>query len=179
MDLEKLWNDFKVFLNKLLKAIKDSFKRIVFNLIGNFFPIYFGFGILYFLPSNILNEDADFNSMFKPISLIVYSVTFFVSSIFLWFKNLKSKPYIILLLFFIFYMSISGLFVLSYIKDIQNQKIYLKICQILCLLSIGIYIYQEIKNSYYEINSDFQENRNEDFEDLRNKIRKNEYLYGK
>jgi hypothetical protein len=171
MDYKLYWNNFKDFLEKLWKAIKNGGIKILFTLIGNFFPIYFGYGILYFLPSKILSEDANFDNLFKPVALIVYSATFFISAIFLWFKNLESKQYVTLIVFFIFYMSISGLFVLSYIKDIKNQDFYLVVCKAICWLSIGIYVFQEIKNSYYEVNNNFQDYRDDDFQNLRNNFR--------
>lgn len=167
MDWRQYWDNFKDFLEKLCKAIKDAYIRIVFTLIGNFFPIYFGYGVLYFLPKNILNDDANFENLFKPVALIVYTATFFISAIFLWFRNLKSKQYITLIIFFIFYMSISGLFILSYIKNIENQSLYLMVCKNVCLLSISTYIYQEIKSSFYEVNNDFQDKRKDDFNNLK------------
>ena len=168
MDWTQYLDNFLDFLEKLWNAIKNAGIKILFTLIGNFFPIYFGYGILFFLPTKLLNENSNFEELLKPVALIVYSATFFISAIFLWFKNLESKQYFALIFFFIFYMSISGLFVLSYIKDIQNQSFYLELCKYICITSICIYIFQEIKNSFYELNNDFQNNRNNDFENLRN-----------
>jgi hypothetical protein len=158
-------------LAKIWKAIKDAWKRIVFSLIGKVLPIYLGFGILFFFPKNILIEGVTYPNLFKPVTLIVYSATFFISAIFLWFKNLKRKDFILLLFFFIFYMTITALFVLSYIKDIQNKDYYQKLCEYTCLASICLYVYHEIKNSYYIVNTEFEESRDEDLKKLKGKFK--------
>lgn len=168
MDWRQFWGDFIEFLGKLWKAIKHSFKSIFFTLVGNFFPIYFGGFLLYFL-----KKDFIISEILKPDTYIVYSAGFIVTSIFLWYKNQARKSYVILLLFILLFMSISGLFVLSYLDNIENKAFYVELCEYVCYLTISIYIYQEIKNSYYEVNTNFQDNRNDDFENLRNNFRPN------
>lgn len=168
MDWIEYWNNFIGFFENLWKAIKHSFKSVFFTLVGNFFPIYFGGFLLYFIKKNFL-----LSQILKPDTYLVYSAGFIVTSIFLWYKNQTRKSYVILLLFFLLFMSISGLFVLSYLDNIENKEYYIYLCEYLCLLTILIYIYQEIKNSYYEVNNNFQDNRDDDFENLRNNFRRN------
>ena len=163
MQWQELLDKSKEFTLRLIKAIKHAWKSIFFTLVGNFFPIYFGGGLLFFL-----KKDFNIAEILKPDTYIVYSAGFIVTSIFLWYKNQTRKSFVILLLFFLFFMSISGLFILSYLDNIQNLDLYIELCKYICYLSIIIYTIQEIKNSYYEVNQDFQENRNDDFDELRN-----------
>jgi hypothetical protein len=168
MDLKQYLANFKEFSKKLWKAIKHSFKSIFFTLVGNFFPIYFGGFLLFFLKKNFI-----ISQILKPDTYIVYSAGFIVTSIFLWYKNQSKKSYVILLLFILLFMSISGLFVLSYLDNIENKSFYIDLCEYVCYLTILIYIYQEIKNSYYEVNTNFQDDRNDDFDNLKSKFKPN------
>jgi hypothetical protein len=161
--IQEYWFRLFNFIAKLFKAINHAWKSIFFTLVGNFFPIYFGGGLLYFL-----KKDFAISEILKPDTYIVYSAGFIVTSIFLWYKNQTRKSYVSLLLFFLFFMSISGLFILSYLENIENLDFYIAICKYACYLSIGIYIFQEIKNSYYEVNIDFQEDRDADYRNLQN-----------
>lgn len=168
MSWQEFWDKTKSFFTKLFKAIKHAWKSIFFTLVGNFFPIYFGAFFLYFL-----KENFNVTEILKPDTYIIYSAGFIVSSMFLWYKNQATKAYISFILFSLFFVSISALFILSYLDNIQNKDFYISLCKYVCYVSILIYIYQEIKNSYHEVNANFQENRNQDFENLRNNFEQN------
>lgn len=163
---KKSWLNIKESVFNIIKAINHAWKKIVFTLVGNFFPIYFGGGILYFL-----KEDFNITEILKPDTYIVYAAGFIVTSIFLWYANQTRKSYITLIAFFLFFMSISGLFILSYLENIHNKAIFMCLCKYAFILSLLVYIFQEIKNSFYEVNADIQEQRTEEFNDLKNKFR--------
>lgn len=138
---------------------------MLFSIFGNFFPIYFGALSLYFL-----KKDFTLSELLHPLSYAIYGATFTVSSAFLWYKSQTTKSYLGFIFILVLFAAITVFFIISNTIEIQNKETFSKLSLYLFIFTVLKYLFHEFMSSYYQVNSSYTDNREKDYEDLRNEI---------
>lgn len=179
MSIEKIKNTYRE-LNKYYKEkITEPLSSIVFTVVGNLFPLWFGWIILkIFTAVPVLNpmfRDAD---LFLPKNFVVYSAAFLTSAAYLFLKQPKKNKTVFGLIS-ITSLIIAILYVVTSIKNnifnsvLEDNRISLYTLGVLIISFLLFVIFQivDFRREHPQLNKDRKQSMsdlNSDFDDLKN-----------
>lgn len=144
-----LWlKDFLLTLPVWGRAFVQSIGRLTYSILANFFPLYAGAFFLFFY-----QDDFKLRELLTTQNLSIYSATFVVSSLYLWYQTTeKRRSYSGLTMHLILLIAVVIVFILSYLSPVAKENLLYPATCLVFLCAILLYIYYEVCFVYIGLN---------------------------